>query len=143
MSPVRAVSVSRRALAAPVARFFAIGACSTLAYALLFLLLAHPLGAGPANAAALALTAVANTAANRRLTFGIRGRERLARQHLAAFAVFLIALALTDGALALLHHVVARPPRLLEAAVLVLANLAATLTRYVALAGWVFRARPA
>ena len=40
---------------------------TTLAYALLFLLLRGPLGAGGANAAALALTAVANTAANRRL----------------------------------------------------------------------------
>ena len=34
-----------------------------------------------ANAAALALTAVGNTAANRRLTFGVRGREGLVRQH--------------------------------------------------------------
>ena len=34
-----------------------------------------------ANALALALTAVANTQANRRLTFGVRGREGLLRQH--------------------------------------------------------------
>ena len=32
-------------------------------------------------------------------------------------------------------------PRLLEAAVLVLATLAATVTRYVALSSWVFRRR--
>lgn len=57
--------------------------------------------------------------------------------------MFLIALALTDGALAILHRFLARPPRLLEASVLALANVAASLTRYVALAGWVFRARPA
>ena len=34
-----------------------------------------------ANASALALTAVGNTAANRRFTFGVRGRAGLVRQH--------------------------------------------------------------
>lgn len=135
------MSVLQRASSTPIARFLAIGVGSTLAYALLFAALDHPLGDALASATALALTAVANTAANRRLTFGIRGRAGLARQHAAAFGVFLVALGLTNGALAILHRLVTRPPRLLEAAVLVLANLAATLTRYLALAGWVFRAR--
>jgi putative flippase GtrA len=72
-----------------------------------------PLGAVGANAPALALTAVANTAANRRLTFGIRGRADLL-------------------------HRAARP---VELAGLVLAGLAATMTRYVALRTWVFRTR--
>ena len=45
----------------PVARFIAIGIASTLAYALLYLAAARPLGAGGANALALAVTAVANT----------------------------------------------------------------------------------
>src|SRR4030095_5647007 len=47
-----------------------IGVLSTIAYALLYLGLVPVLGALGANAAALAITAVANTAANRRLTFG-------------------------------------------------------------------------
>jgi putative flippase GtrA len=136
------VPVLRHVIKQPITRFLAIGVCSTLAYALLFAVLAHPLGDAPASAAALALTAVANTAANRRLTFGVRGRAGLARQHAAAFGVFLIALGLTNGALILLHRLATRPPRMLEVSVLVLANLGATLTRYVALAGWVFRARP-
>ena len=135
--------VARLALAAPITRFLGIGVASTLAYALLFLLLAGTLGSVLASAVALAATAVANTAANRRLTFGIRGRERLARQHLAGFIVFVIALGLTNGALDVLHGVDPHPARLVEAAVLVPANLAATVTRYVALATWVFRARPA
>ena len=134
--------VLQHAIRAPIARFLAIGVCSTLAYALLFAVLDHSLGDVLASATALALTAVANTAANRRLTFGIRGRAGLARQHAAAFGVFLIALGLTNGALILLHRLAARPPRMLEASVLVFANLGATLTRYVALAGWVFRTRP-
>ena len=44
-------------------------------------LLHGALGAAGANAVALAITAVANTAANRRLTFGVRGREGLVRHH--------------------------------------------------------------
>jgi putative flippase GtrA len=134
--------VARLALAAPITRFLGIGIASTLAYALLFLALAGLLGSILASAAALALTAVANTAANRRFTFGIRGPERLARQHLAGFIVFLIALGLTNGALGVLHGLDPHPARLLEAAALVLANLSATVTRYVALATWVFRSAP-
>ena len=52
---------------------------STLAYLLLYVLLRAPLGAQAANCVALLLTAVANTAANRRLTFGVRGRGRRRR----------------------------------------------------------------
>jgi len=133
--------VVRLALASPVAVFAAIGVVSTLAYALLFLLLAGALGSGLASAVALALTAVGNTAANRRLTFGIRGREGLARQHVAGLIVFLLALALTSGALGVLHDLDRHAPRLLEAAVLVVATLAATVTRYVALSSFVFRGR--
>jgi hypothetical protein len=70
--------VARLALATPVARFAAVGLASTIAYALIFVALREGgLGAGAANALGLAITAVANTAANRRLTLGIRVlRER-------------------------------------------------------------------
>ena len=124
-----------------MARFAAIGVASTLAYALLFLLLAGAIGSAAASAVALAVTAVGNTAANRRLTFGIRGRDGLARQQAAGFLVFLLALGLTNGALSVLHDLDRHAPRLLEAAVLVLATLAATVTRYIALSSWVFRRR--
>ena len=134
---------ARLALAAPITRFLGIGIGSTLAYAILFLALASPTGSSPASAVALAITAVANTAANRRLTFGIRGRERLARQHVAGFVVFLIALAVTNGALNVLHRLDSHAPRPLEAAVLVVASLTATVTRYFALATWVFGRAPA
>ena len=66
--------VARLAAASQVARFLCVGVGSTIAYALLYLALRGPLGAGGANAAALAITAVGNTAANRWLTFGLRGR---------------------------------------------------------------------
>jgi putative flippase GtrA len=119
-------------------RFLAIGLASTLAYALLYLVLRGGLGAGGANALALALTAVANTQANRRLSFRIRGRAGLMRQHAAGGLVYLLALGLTDGALRLLSGIDPHPRRLLEVAVLVLASALATVTRYVALRTWVF-----
>jgi putative flippase GtrA len=127
--------------ASPLARFVGVGVISTCAYALLFVALAGPLGSVGASAIALIVTAVANTAANRRLTFGVRGRTGLVRQHLAGLIVFGVALALTTGALAALHGLDGHPSRLLEAAVVVLANLGATVTRYVALSAWVFHAR--
>lgn len=125
-----------------LSRFVTIGVISTIAYALLYVVLRPPLGAGAANAVALALTAVANTQANRRYTFGLGGREHLLRDQTAGAAVYLVTLAVTEGALQGLHAFDARPARLLEVSVLVLASTAATLVRYVLFRGWVFaRAR--
>ena len=133
--------VARLAAASQVARFMCVGVASTLAYALLFLLLRGPVGAGAANALALGATAVANTAANRWLTFGLRGRTGLLRQHALGAVVFLLTLGLTSGALAVLHGLDASPPRALELAVLIAASTAATITRFVALRSWVFARR--
>jgi glycosyltransferase involved in cell wall biosynthesis len=134
--------VARLLAASRLVRFAAIGLASTITYALLFVAFAGPLGSFGANALALTLTAVANTAANRRVTFGVRGREGLMSHHLAGFLVYLIALALTYGALAVMHQFDARPSHLLEALVLVLASLCATVTRYIALSTLVFNNRP-
>jgi putative flippase GtrA len=122
-------------------RFLAIGVVSTVAYALLFVLLRGPLGAVGANALALAMTAVANTHANRRLTFGIRGRRELVRQHAAGALVYVLTLGLTTGALAVLHGLDASPARAVELIVLVTASVCATVTRYMALRSWVFAGR--
>lgn len=130
--------IVRLLAAARLTRFLAIGVCSTLAYAVLFLLLRAPLGAAGANAAALAITAVGNTQANRHWTFAIRGREDLVRQHLAGAIVFVLTLGLTSGALGVLHGLDATPARGVELAVLIAASFGATVTRYVALRTWVF-----
>src|SRR5207249_8105789 len=61
-----------RRLAGQLARFAVVGAASTVAYVLLYLLLRGSMAAQAANATALLVTAVANTAVNRRVTFGIR-----------------------------------------------------------------------
>jgi putative flippase GtrA len=130
--------VGRLRLATPWVRFALIGVASTLAYALLYLLMRGPLGAGGANAAALAVTAVGNTQANRHWTFGLRGRTAMVRQHCAGALVFLLALGLTAGALDLLRAVDPRAGRLLEVSVLLAASAFATVTRFLALRSWVF-----
>ncbi|HEY0258561.1 MAG TPA: glycosyltransferase, partial [Lacisediminihabitans sp.] len=56
-----------------VVRFGIVGVVSTAAFALLYLLLQLVMPAQLANFLALLITTVANTAANRRFTFGVRG----------------------------------------------------------------------
>ncbi|WP_454791331.1 glycosyltransferase [Mycolicibacterium lutetiense] len=119
-------------------RFGAVGVVSTLAYLLLFTALRAGVGAQAANLIALLVTAVGNTAANRRFTFGIAGSGNVTRHHLEGLTVFGIALTITSGSLGLLHVVAPVPHRGVELAVLVAANLLATAVRFVLLRGWVF-----
>ncbi|MGY1810862.1 glycosyltransferase [Blastococcus sp. SYSU D00669] len=120
-------------------RFAAIGVLSTLAYLLVFVLLRGVVGAQAANLTALLLTAVANTAANRRITFGIRGGAGAGIHHAQGLVVFGLGLALTSGSLAVLHAVAPGASRAAELLLLVAANAVATLLRFVLLRGWVFR----
>ena len=130
--------VARLLLATPAVRFIGVGVCSTLAYIAIFLALRGPLGPAWANAVTLAVTGVGNTAANRLISFGVRGREGLLRQHALGFVVFVLTLGITSGALAVLHALDPDPVRWLEVSVLVVSSLAATVTRFVALKVWVF-----
>jgi putative flippase GtrA len=118
-------------------RFAAVGVGSTLAYLLLFLLWRAPFGAQTANLLALLVTAVANTAVNRRFTFGVSGAGAV-RHQLQGLIVFALGLALTSGSLALLGAITAHPARLVEVIVLIVANLASTVLRFVLLREWVF-----
>jgi putative flippase GtrA len=124
-----------------VVRFAAVGVASTLLYLLLFVLLRNGMGAQPANLLALLISAIANTAANRRLTFDVRGRVGAGRHQFQGLLVFAVGLGLTSGSLAVLQLLTGNPPRALELVVLVLANLLATVVRFVLLRGWVFRAQ--
>jgi putative flippase GtrA len=125
-----------------LARFAAIGVTSTLAYLLLFLLLRGDLGAFGANLVALVVTAVVNAAANRRLTFGVRGRAGAATHQLQGLLVFVLGLALTSGALAALNTWLPDASQLVEILALVTANALATVLRFVAFRSWIFRKHP-
>jgi putative flippase GtrA len=119
-------------------RFAVIGALSTFAYTLLYLLLRSGVGVQQANALALLITAVGNTAANRRFTFATRGRGGAVRHQVEGLVVFALGLAVTSGSLAALHAIRATPRTLVEIALLVAANLVATVLRFVMLKSWVF-----
>jgi putative flippase GtrA len=120
-------------------RFGVIGVISTLAYILLFTLFRGSVGAQGANFFALLVTAIANTSANRRLTFGIRSRAGAGRAQAQGLGVFLLGLIVTSGSLAGLHLMDPHPQHAVELTVLVVANLVATVIRFVLLRHWVFR----
>ncbi|WP_285651995.1 bifunctional glycosyltransferase family 2/GtrA family protein [Actinomycetospora sp. NBRC 106375] len=128
-------------LTGQMVRFAAIGIVSTLAFLLLYTLFRGVLGPQPSNLLALVITAVANTAANRRLTFGIRGRRHAGRSQVEGLVVFGLGLVLTSGSLAVLGVVAPAASHAVELAVLVVANLVATLLRFVAYRAWVFHPR--
>ncbi len=126
-----------------VIRFGIIGGFSTLAYAGLYFALQFVVAEQAANFIALLVTAVANTWANRRFTFGVRGRQSMLRHHVQALVVFGVAWAMTAGSLALLHAYLPDAGPHHELAILTAANLAATVMRFLALRLWVFRGRAA
>jgi putative flippase GtrA len=137
----RGVDAPAGGLAGQLLRFAAVGAVSTVGYVLLYAALRPVTGPQAANAVALLLCALANTAANRRLTFGLRGRGGALRHHAKGLLVFMVGLALTSGSLAALHRLAPGSARATEIGVLVAANLAATLLRFLLLRAWVFPAR--
>jgi putative flippase GtrA len=121
------------------ASFAAIGIVSTLAYAVLYTTLRTATPAPAANAFALVATTIANTAANRRITFRVRGRSGLVQDHLAGLGAFVVSLAITSASLGLLHLAVVRPNLLGELAVLVAGSAVATMVRFLVLRSWLER----
>ena len=89
---------SSRNTARQMTSFAVIGVVCTAAYVGLYAAFRNVLPAAAANALALVVTAVCNTAANRRFTFGVRGREA-ARHQLQGLAVFGLGLIVTSGSL--------------------------------------------
>jgi putative flippase GtrA len=147
-APTVADGLARRPLGASTVatqarRFATIGVISTLAYTGLYSLLRGIAAAPVANALALTATAVGNTAANRRLTFGVRGRRTLGRDLLAGLLAHGIALSITTPAAALLGAVAPHASRPVELAVLIAANALATVARFVLLRSWIAGPRTA
>lgn len=121
-----------------LAGFCLVGAFSTLLYLGLYALLRQVAAAQLANGLALLLSALANTAANRRLTFGVSGRAHAVRHQAQGLLVFGVGLLLTSGSLAALAAADPHASPGAELSVLVVANLAATVLRFLLFRAWVF-----
>ena len=81
---------------------------------------------------------MANTWANRRWTFGVRGREGAARHQVQGLVVFALTLGMTSGGLALLGVVAPAAPTWLETGVVAVTTVAATGVKFAAMRWWVF-----
>ncbi|MGW0194997.1 glycosyltransferase [Nonomuraea sp. NPDC003201] len=127
-----------KGMAKQLPRFAIVGVVSTLAYLALFSMLRQIVSPLAANAVALLVTAVANTAANRRFTFGVKGSVGAMRHQLEGLIAFFVGLALTSGSLALLPAGVSHG---VELVAVIIANAAATLVRFLLLRVWVFNPR--
>lgn len=123
---------------AQAVRFAWIGMVSTILFAALFAVLAGPLGPIRADVIALGACAVANLAANRRITFARRGPAGRARQYAAGLAVALLPLALTLGAIGAVSAL-GVSSLAVQLAALTAVNAVATVARFVLLRHWVFR----
>jgi putative flippase GtrA len=117
--------------------FASIGVVSTAAYAVLFLAFRTVTGTVIANALALVVTAIGNTAANRRFTFGVRGGGSMVRDQLGGLVALGVALAITTAFANLLAVLAPGAGRSVELVVLIAANALATVSRFVLLRSWI------
>lgn len=125
-----------------VGTFATIGVVSTLAYVALYSFLRPFMDAAAANAVALVATAIGNTAANRRFTFAVRGRAGMARDQVAGLVALGAALVLTSASIAALGFVAPSASHAIEVVILVAANAAATVVRFLVLRLALDRSRP-
>lgn len=121
-------------------RFALVGVLSTVLYLVLFILARQSLNVQAANFVALALSAVFNVCANRAFTFQIKGSKKASTHYGQGMIVFVITAAITSGALALLNWKYPHRSTYVEVGVLTVANLLATVLRFVAYR-WIFTIR--
>ena len=119
-------------------RFAGVGILSTLGYLFLFVAWRPVLGPLGANAVAMAIATLFNTAVHRELSQGRDGRTR--RGHMVAVAAGLYAVSLALTTLALLVAGWVAPGALLpELGALIVANALAATVRFSVLRAWIFR----
>ena len=117
-------------------RFAVVGVGSTLLSATLFATFAHWTSHQGANALSLVLSTVANTAVNRRFTFGVQGRDGAVRLHLQSLVLLAVSWATTAGALWALAHLAPDASPWLATATFLGGNAVATVIRFGLLRRW-------
>jgi putative flippase GtrA len=128
-----------RSMRREVTVFAVIGVLSTVLHLGGFVVLRQVVDSpATANAVALLVAAVANTWANRRWTFGVRGRAGAARHQVQGLLVFALTLAMTTAGLDLLRATAPAAPRWVEVLVVAVTTAVATAVKYLAMKMWVF-----
>jgi putative flippase GtrA len=140
--PADALTSQREQVAAAGAgqliRFGAVGLVSTALFAFIFVGLRDPLGPIGAAVTTLAITAVLNLAANRRLTFEMQGPRGRRWQYTTGMAVAAIPVVATVAALLVLGAAGVTTTGA-ELVTLLLVNISVTAARYGLLKKWVFK----
>ena len=131
--------VLRYPLVRQLLRFTGVGVVCTVSSLALYAFLRPWIGPQPANAAALILTSLMNTALNRRLTFKITERHRMKRDHLNGLIVIAVALLITGGSLGILHWINPDATVADELWTTTLSGFLATAVRFTMLRHWIFR----
>lgn len=127
---------SRSELGSQLGRFAVVGVASTLLSLVLFVLFAQITTHQWANALSLIISTIANTAVNRRFTFGVNGRDGAARVQLQSLLLLGVTWGLTAFALWLLGELAPDASTTLAAATFMIGNAVATIVRFVLLRKW-------
>jgi putative flippase GtrA len=131
--------VLRYPVARQLLRFTGVGVVCTVTSLALYAFLRPWIGSQPANAAALIITSLMNTALNRRLTFKITERHRMKRDHFNGLIVIAVALLITGGSLGILHWINPDATVAEELWTTTLSGFLATALRFTMLRHWIFR----
>jgi putative flippase GtrA len=120
-------------------RFTGVGVICTASSLALYALFRQWVDPQFANAAALIVTSVMNTALNRRLTFKIVSNRKRAQDHLNGLILIAIALVITGSSLGILHAVHPAATVSDELWTTTLSGFVATAVRFTLLRHWIFR----
>ncbi len=118
-------------------RYGVVGVLGTVVSALLYLLFRVWWDAVPANLAALVLSTVASTEANRRFTFRAAPTDRL-REYLQSAATVVFYAVYSSAVLLVLDALVDDPTALQESVAVAAASILGGLARFAVLRNWVF-----
>ncbi|WP_026181317.1 GtrA family protein [Demetria terragena] len=127
----------RAVLRGQLVRFAIVGVGSTVLATALFWLFAHLLDHHQvASALSLVLSTIANTAVNRRFSFGVTGREGHWQVQLKALVLLAMTLGVTALALAVLEWMAPQADTVAAVVAFTVGNLIATVVRFVLLRRW-------
>jgi putative flippase GtrA len=129
---------SNQVAADQLLRFAGVGVVSTLGYLFLFIAWRPLIGAFGANAVAMAIATLFNTAVHRELSRTADGHARRGRLFAVAGGLYLVSLGLTTLGLVVAQWV-APSALLAELVALTVANVIAAVFRFAVLRAWIFR----